>query len=229
MAPVSLGFRLWIHGSCHALEAVVEGYKEGIVDDRIDLLCISHFDRDHVSGLSYLLPGLTIGTLVLPNVSSIERLVLGAGAPTRGGDPDGEYLDFLGDPVGFILDRAEAVERVILVGGDPPDDLGGGGDLPVGEPPEGAAKEQGEWNLKPRSFDEAEQNGFWSRQAKSVAATHGAPFLHTLSSFEAIAFTDTSRAQWEFCFFHKPLPDEVLRRLRRELNELIDLWRRQEG
>jgi glyoxylase-like metal-dependent hydrolase (beta-lactamase superfamily II) len=117
------------------LKPVVEDFKEQI-ENRIDLLCISHFDYDHVSGLSYLLPGIDVGTLVLPNVSRIERMVLGARARARYSDrPGRDYLEFLKDPAGFVLGRAESVERVILVGSDPPGDGGAEFDSPPDSPP----------------------------------------------------------------------------------------------
>jgi len=45
------------------------------IDKKIDLLIISHFHYDHISGIQELLEGIKVDTVVMPYTSDIERLL----------------------------------------------------------------------------------------------------------------------------------------------------------
>ena len=80
----------------------------------LDLVTLSHFDEDHLSGILDLLSAATIGTLLLPHVLPWDRLLI---ALIEGAAVGSDLLDFLLAPTRFLLERAEGrVERIILVG-----------------------------------------------------------------------------------------------------------------
>lgn len=81
---------------------------------RINLVALSHFDHDHISGLVRLLRSSAVDTLLLPYVPLWQRLVL---AFAEGIDTQQELFDFFVDPVEYISRQNTTLERVILVPG----------------------------------------------------------------------------------------------------------------
>lgn len=90
----------------------------------IDLLAISHFDKDHISGVAKLLGEFQVRTLLLPYVPLWERLLI---AFERGITDEADLEPFI-DPVRYLtsVEGAE-IERVVIV---PP---GNDDDIPPGE------------------------------------------------------------------------------------------------
>lgn len=87
----------------------------------IDLLAVSHFDHDHISGLVMLLSRFHIRELVLPYVPLWQRLatVFMADAAYRS-----QLTQFLVNPVAFVAGlRDVSVERILFVrgGGETPE------------------------------------------------------------------------------------------------------------
>ncbi|HLN94435.1 MAG TPA: MBL fold metallo-hydrolase [Flavobacterium sp.] len=80
---------------------------------KIDLLIISHFHEDHVSGVQDLLAGIRCDRILIPYYTPIERLLLASSNPNA--TPN--YLAFLADPISFLTNIAD-VGEVILVGGN---------------------------------------------------------------------------------------------------------------
>jgi hypothetical protein len=79
-----------------------------------DLVAISHFDADHISGLASLLSRFPVHTLMLPYVPLAARLAL---AFEQGVDPGSAAFRFFIDPVGYIraLDGGGRIELILLV------------------------------------------------------------------------------------------------------------------
>lgn len=93
----------------------------------LDLLVLSHFDRDHICGTPHLLRsngGFSVDTILLPFVAMDERIVAlaQAVAETRenGGRIDRFFVDMVFDPIGTLA--AFGPRRIILVRGDGDDD-----------------------------------------------------------------------------------------------------------
>lgn len=84
----------------------------------IDLLTISHFDKDHISGVVRLLGKFSVKTLMLPYVPLWKRLVI---AFSDGTPAAGPPIDFYLDPVSYFREQGE-IERIVVVlpgeGGD---------------------------------------------------------------------------------------------------------------
>jgi hypothetical protein len=83
--------------------------------DGIDVVFVSHLDNDHVSGLDNLLLLVRADTVVVPYLTTYERVLLAAKA-LDAGDVDGDCLQMLGDPVQWFSGRN--VRRLIFITGD---------------------------------------------------------------------------------------------------------------
>lgn len=83
----------------------------------LDLVTISHFDSDHISGLVKLLERFDVGDLLLPYVPLWQRLVIGFHAHRA---HSSRLTRFLVNPVAFIAAVPEAkVKRILFVSGSP--------------------------------------------------------------------------------------------------------------
>jgi hypothetical protein len=97
------------------LTAGVEALKRQFGDhQRIDLLVLSHFDKDHINGVCRLLRHFRVGTLMLPYMPLAQRLVIGfeEGSGTAGDKHTPFYLN----PVAFFRDQAgPGIDRILFV------------------------------------------------------------------------------------------------------------------
>ncbi|MBX7139763.1 MAG: MBL fold metallo-hydrolase [Chitinophagales bacterium] len=98
------------------LEEEIDDYKNGLVGNDLDLLVISHFDADHVNGVSKLLDGIRCRRVIIPYYEPIERLLLSI----TSNKVDEDYLRFLQNPISFLSnpDRFR-VDEIIIIGGPP--------------------------------------------------------------------------------------------------------------
>ena len=124
---------------------------------------MSHFDRDHVSGLVRLLKRSTVDALLLPYLPMWQRLSL---AFSEGIDTQQALFGFFVNPVEYISRMGTNLEKIIFVPG--------GSSEPPGEPrifdgpsPTGDSP----WNLdadlgEPRGSDQQEDASIFSRTSK---------------------------------------------------------------
>jgi len=87
----------------------INKFTKTIKSGKLDLLIISHFDSDHANHIDYLLNKINCEKVIIPYVSTIERLFLYFKSESR----DNEYLNFLRDPIQFLLDKG--VEQIIVI------------------------------------------------------------------------------------------------------------------
>ena len=94
----------------------------------LDLVALSHFDADHVSGVVHLLGLFQVKMILLPFLPLWQRLWIAASAD----DLDAEFLQFLIDPAGYLLGVGGGEDtRIVFV---PPSD-GDAPPAPEGRPP----------------------------------------------------------------------------------------------
>lgn len=100
--------------------------------DTLDVLFLSHLDRDHVNGLGQLLLGIATNTVVLPYLSTFERLLLVSSA-LDDGVLDREQLGLVADPTAWLIGMG--VNNIIYIdGSEDQDPLPVSPDLPPFNP-----------------------------------------------------------------------------------------------
>jgi hypothetical protein len=92
----------------------VGNLKANMGSERLDLIVISHFDTDHISGLVQLLNKVGTKTLMLPWASLAHRLIIAFEQSISPSDPE---FGFYVDPVGYLKDAApEGFHEIVFVG-----------------------------------------------------------------------------------------------------------------
>lgn len=87
----------------------------------IRIAVLSHFDKDHLSGLVDLLDRLPVRTLLLPYIPQWQRMVIALEEGVAATDPEFEF--FL-NPSAYIANIADGrIEEIVYVQGTGPDDL----------------------------------------------------------------------------------------------------------
>lgn len=81
------------------------------VKSKIDLVFLSHFDKDHISGIKQLLGEFEVDTLVLPYMSFEQLILIAIEESIDGDDP---IFPFFTDPVGYITGIEGAIIARIL-------------------------------------------------------------------------------------------------------------------
>lgn len=108
----------WVYdcGSSTAKRLVTNAVADLKIDcsgSRIDLLTISHFHNDHISGVVELLRAIGAKTVMLPWAPLWHRLLIGFDQGLRADDP--EILFFV-DPVQYLIQEAgDDFEQILFV------------------------------------------------------------------------------------------------------------------
>ena len=112
------------------LEAEIELLSQRLQRRELGMLVISHFDKDHISGLTALLNRVKVDILLLPYAPLRERILSAfkAGADT-------EALRFAIDPVSFVAEKGQ-VNRIVLVPQSDGEGEGGASTVPIGPRPD---------------------------------------------------------------------------------------------
>ncbi|MGM0563225.1 MAG: MBL fold metallo-hydrolase [Pseudomonadota bacterium] len=93
------------------IDKAIQGLKDSF--DKLDMVVVSHFDKDHISGLKNLLPKFPVKIVLLPEMSLAQRLVV---AFSEGVEFHSPHMDFFLDPVAYLTSLpGSKVEHIILV------------------------------------------------------------------------------------------------------------------
>lgn len=106
------------------LDKAIVDYRTGWPSNgsnNLDLLAISHFDNDHISGISALIKGQTVKTVMLPYFPLWQRLIIAAEQGIVTTDP---VFEFFVDPVAYLMgvDGGE-IREILFVPTHGPDDI----------------------------------------------------------------------------------------------------------
>jgi len=94
-------------------DAIGRLYDRSETRKRLDLVAISHFDHDHISGLCQLISKFEVGTLLLPYMPLEQRL---RQAFEEGLTPTDEVMGFFINPVNYLrLLRDDGLQNVLFV------------------------------------------------------------------------------------------------------------------
>lgn len=95
------------------LRAEIAALQHDQATSHLDLVTLSHFDEDHLSGMLDLLKTFSVGILLLPYLTPWERLLVALSEEATIGS---DLLAFLTAPTQFLLARADGrIERIVLV------------------------------------------------------------------------------------------------------------------
>ena len=101
----------------------------------IRLAVLSHFDKDHISGLVKLIRKFPIRTLLLPYIPAWRRLVIAIEGGVGTTDPE---FGFFLDPTGFLAGVADGrIEEIVFVPSSGPEDFRPSAAEPRGPEPGG--------------------------------------------------------------------------------------------
>jgi ribonuclease BN (tRNA processing enzyme) len=94
-------------------ENIVEKYAGSLPGKSLDMLILSHFHIDHISGLRLLFDeGITIKKCFIPYFTPEERFIIWASVWNELGDEEW-YFNFLMDPITYLINNK--VEQVIII------------------------------------------------------------------------------------------------------------------
>ncbi|MBS1712966.1 MAG: MBL fold metallo-hydrolase [Armatimonadetes bacterium] len=183
----------------------IKGLGVPLNGDRIDLLCISHFDRDHVSGVRRILADHGTRVIVMPYMSLAERLALAVED-----DAADDYLEFLIDPAGALVGAEGDSTQVIFIaaGPDPSDPPSTDRDDPDRHSNEGDNY----------SFEPDLPEGDPSSEADSPLSS---PQLKGRIRICTHDQPINLRGLWEFVFYNENRPDVNLTHLEKQILALI--------
>lgn len=151
---------------------------------RLDLLTLSHFHNDHISGVVELLKKVGASTVMLPWAPLWYRLVIGFDQGMTAGDV--EMLFYI-DPVAYLEQSAgDGFDRVVFVmpsnDRGPPFLIDPTGPLPFPEGFEDRVKDEGPG--EPASLDELEvSGGRWPSRVKTLRPGQSVPVFQGLWEF----------------------------------------------
>ena len=165
--------------------------------DTIDLLCVSHFDGDHVNGMTALLKQFKkVAVLALPYIPFYRRLGIAFDLMDMNA-ASVDAISFALDPIGYLERRGllQKVGRVLLIKGD------GASAAEPSSPREGGDSNnpEDEFSL---SFDKISTEGL------NEYPTEGTE-NNTRKKLKVVSDSvvgNVINADWEFVFFNKPLP-----------------------
>ena len=168
--------------------------------ERIDLLTLSHFDHDHISGLTRLLREFKIGTLMLPYMQLAQRLVLSF--EEGSGGIDDPMTGFYLNPVAFLLAQdGPGIERILFVlpsGNDGPPYPG---EVPIPQQPGPDDEPEIQFDSdKPRDLDDV---GSLVQEAQQTKHGTSVDFLHPGARITLAAYL------WEFIPYNDDHQEEI--------------------
>jgi len=174
----------WVHdcgstvtGPGSALEREALRYRGELKGERVNLLIISHFDNDHISGLATALKGVGIDRIVLPRVAPEIRLALAVAGASK--PPTAASVRVLLNPTTAIRALLDAQNVPITYIDEDTDESAF---PPLGK--DGAPRD----NPAPLNPDNDE-----ALNEANVSTRPSGPM---------VAIVD----RWEFCFYNRPTP-----------------------
>ncbi len=187
------------------------------------MVCVSHFDKDHISGIELLLREVKTDVIVLPYMPLAQRIAILVEE-----DADGWYADFLIDPAAYLLGIAndDQTRLIYIAGGD-----GGAEPPPDFEPPD-------EPNLEP---DRTQPDGDNDDESLSLDFPTGQPVSDAdgpglaaqgLSARAAIVTHDSPfnlGSRWEFVFYNEARPEKSIDPLQNAVVAILNTHRNSDG
>lgn len=125
----------WVYDcGSNQIEALNREIRNVAAQGPVDVLFLSHLDKDHVHGVETLLEATKVREVVLPYLDNVDRL-LAVAYGAASGSLTGSYMAMLNDPLAWFRERG--VEQINFINPDDDEDgepvglevPGGGGTL----------------------------------------------------------------------------------------------------
>ena len=170
------------------INALMESNGNG---SHLNLVTISHFDRDHISGVSSLVGKFAIDTLLLPYIPLWKRLLI---AFEEGLGPTNPMLAFFRNPADFLTRLPGAnISQIVFVqpGGQAPPSS-------TGAPPPSSGDDDQPWQFrlegeKPESAEEYQFLMTESPRTQVLVLRNGAP-INVRGLWEFVPYNDDPEA-----------------------------------
>ena len=165
--------------------------KRAQLTKQLGLLALSHFDRDHISGVVRLLSHVDVDVLLLPYIPLHERVLLAIEEEIGADDP---LLRFFVDPVAYLREAdIRGVRRLVFVRGGSSEGRRNGESPPLPDAGEQRSLPDGEFLLEfeSRPFDEAgaAPSGAQGNLGQVLEIDSGSP-LYLAALWEFVPYND---------------------------------------
>ncbi len=162
----------------------------------VDLLILSHFDHDHISGVCELLKSFKVKRLMLPYMPLAERLVL---AFEEGIDATDPMIEFFVNPVSYLLGQGDqGIDEVVFVPAS-----GSDGPAPTDDSPNvDQPSDEGNFQIRPRPRDAS------SDDERALAPTDGRGSAGIVFLRPGSVITSRSWL-WEFVPYNDDAPKAI--------------------
>jgi hypothetical protein len=182
----------------HLVTAAIDRYERHLgIRKQIDLLTLSHFDGDHISGVAELIRKFRIGTLLLPYTDLKQRLIY---AFEHGVPPNSNLMGFYLNPTDYLA-RLEGpgIDRILIV-------RSGNGDGPA--MPEGNPEVPDDGDFPPLKFEIDRREDLKESAGDAVA---GQPAGNKKTSVEYLRRNSKLQLPnlWEFVPYNEDQDEEI--------------------
>jgi len=186
------------------LKSEVDIYRNRLMN-HLNMLVISHFDKDHVNGVVRLLKNVKCVRLVIPYYKTIERLLLYAITDST----DEDYRNLLLDPIAYFRNEQFNIDEIIVIGaGDQDSTI----DVLEGVPPERPLLRNLELSEEDSKLFDLYDSTNYSRNGSQ----HNKDTNFTFSLNSQYTFIKTPYHQrlgpglWEFVFYLREIENKIL-------------------
>lgn len=196
------------------MPALSRDLQDHYAGNLINLLCVSHFDADHVNGLVHLLENFRVDTLALPYLPLVKRLKVVCEFDSKKKENVDVAL-FTLDPVEYLRRRVgqDRIARIVFVrGGAEPAPPPSEARYPEGEdgPPRGNDRSDDK-GIKSDLYWDSEELGTGSDGPYATLNLKGLPanISARLLTIDHSKLATLFEGLWEFVFYNTALPDDI--------------------
>ena len=202
------------------MDATIRRFVEnsGYTDRKLGLVALSHFDRDHISGVVRLLREFEVDVLLLPYIPLGERLLLAHAERLGAQDP---LLLFFINPVAYLRGAdIRRIRRVVFVEGRASDSRENGGGFPLPDQRKPREWPEGEFRLEfdGRPISEVEPELEDARVGDTFLLDSGSA-LRIASLWEFVPHNDIGQGGTPTDMFRRDV-GEIAEKLRRAADDV---------
>lgn len=205
------------------LKDEIQRFQNILRGGRLGMACVSHFDKDHISGIKLLLASIKTDVIVLPYMPLTKRIAL-----LVEDNANDWYADFLIDPAAHLLAVAndDQTRVIYIAGGDdgtePPPDLDDPDNPDLGPEDNHRGDDREDDPLEPKfptgepvSDADAPTLAASGKSTRAEVVTHDKPIL--LGN------------RWEFVFYNEARPKKSIHLLQEAVLTILAKHRKSDG